>query len=53
MELFAQMLQESSRPISDIAIELGMNNYGNLARQFKTIKGCTPTEYRKKQKKGF
>lgn len=53
MEFFAQMLQESSRPVSDIAIELGMNNYGNLARQFKAIKGCTPTAYRKKQKKGF
>lgn len=50
MELFARMLQESDRPIADLALEIGMNNYGNLARQFKAVKGCTPTEYRKNHK---
>ena len=50
MELFASLLQDSESPISEIAIHLGVNNYGNLTRQFKAIKGCTPTEYRMKKK---
>jgi LacI family transcriptional regulator len=50
MELFARMLQESDRPISELSLEIGMSNYGNLARQFKAFKGCTPSEYRQKHK---
>ena len=50
MELFALMLQESDKPIADLAAEIGMNNYGNLARQFKAVKGCTPSEYRESHK---
>lgn len=51
MGLFARMLQESDKPIADLAAEIGMNNYGNLARQFKAVKGCTPTEYRQSHKR--
>lgn len=50
MELFARLLQETSKPINELAIEMGFNNYGNLTRQFKRIKHCTPTEYRKQNK---
>lgn len=50
MELFARLIQETDKPISEIAIDMGFNNYGNLARQFKMIKGCTPTEYRNQEK---
>jgi LacI family transcriptional regulator len=50
MEKFASLLEDSDSPISEIAIQMGVNNYGNLTRQFKAIKGCTPTEYRMKHK---
>lgn len=50
MEIFASLLQDSDSPISEIAIQLGVNNYGNLPRQFKAVKGCTPTEYRTRHK---
>jgi LacI family transcriptional regulator len=50
MELFAQLLLESNAPIADIAFRVGINNYGNLSRQFKSVKGCTPTDYRKRNK---
>lgn len=52
MQLFAQMLIETNTPVYDLAIQIGMNNYGNLARIFRSIEGCTPTEYRNKNKKG-
>jgi LacI family transcriptional regulator len=50
MKLFARLLQEGDTPVCEIALNLGMNNYGNLARHFKSVMGCTPTEYRKKHR---
>lgn len=45
---FAKLIQESTKPIVQIADEMGFNNYANLSKQFKLLKGCTPIEYRKK-----
>ncbi len=50
MELFARLLHDSNKPVCDIAIDLGINNYGNLIRQFRAVMGCTPTEYRTRHK---
>lgn len=48
MNKFSQELLETNRPIIEIAAELGFSDYKNIARQFKQIKGCTPSEYRMK-----
>jgi len=46
IEKFAERLLETSDPIADIAVEMGFSDYKNISRQFRTIKGCTPSEYR-------
>lgn len=48
MKLFTQLLLSSDKLISEIADEVGIVDCKNLSRQFKAIKGCTPTEYRRK-----
>lgn len=46
IERFASELIETDKPIVDIALELGYIDYKNISRQFKSLKGCTPSEYR-------
>lgn len=46
IEKFAQKLLESNIPIVEIAMAMDFTDYKNIARQFKQIKGCTPSEYR-------
>jgi LacI family transcriptional regulator len=48
IERFAFKLLETSDTIVEIADVSGFSDYKNIARQFKKIKGCTPTEYRMK-----
>jgi LacI family transcriptional regulator len=48
IERFAQRLLETDNPITDVALEMGFADYKNIARSFRKIKGCTPTEYREK-----
>ncbi len=48
IERFTQKLLETDDSIFEIAVDLGLNDSKNIAHQFKQIKGCTPTEYRKK-----
>ncbi len=48
IERFTQLLLRSDEPIADIAHQTGFPDISNLARQFRSIKGCTPLEYRKK-----
>lgn len=48
IEKFTQKLLETDDSIFEIAMDLGLNDGKNIARQFRQIKGCTPTEYRKK-----
>ena len=42
MERFSQLLLESSEPIADIAMSVGLSDYKNLARQFKLWKNIHP-----------
>ncbi|WP_321479917.1 DNA-binding transcriptional regulator [uncultured Bacteroides sp.] len=51
IEYFAQLLLSSSEPISDIAVNIGFVDYKNLARQFRILKNCSPSEYRLRNKK--
>lgn len=46
IEKFAAELIDTTKPIINIALDVGYIDYKNLSRQFKQIKGCTPTEYR-------
>ena len=48
IEKFTQKLLETDLSIFEIAIDLGLNDSKNIARQFGQVKGCTPTQYRKK-----
>jgi len=48
IEKFTKKLLETDQTIFEIALDLGLNDSKNIARQFKQIKGCTPMEYRKK-----
>ncbi len=47
IEKFTEKLLETDLSIFEIALDLGLNDSKNIARQFRQIKGCTPTEYRK------
>jgi len=48
IEKFTQKLLETDMTIFEIALDLGLNDSKNIARQFKQIKGLTPMEYRKR-----
>ncbi|MDL2247201.1 DNA-binding transcriptional regulator [Bacteroides sp. OttesenSCG-928-J23] len=48
MELLAQALIDTNDPITDIAVAVGLSDCRNLSRQFRSIKGCTPLEYRRR-----
>jgi LacI family transcriptional regulator len=49
MEKFTHKLMETDVPIVEIANEMGFSDYKNIARLFKKMKGCTPSEYRDKK----
>lgn len=42
------LAEETDRNIVEIAYECGYNNLANFNRQFKRLKGMSPTEYRRK-----
>ena len=50
MERFSQLLLASDAPIAEIAVQVGLPDSKNLARQFKQYKGCVPVEYRKQNR---
>lgn len=47
IEKFTQKLLETDQTIFEIAMDLGLTDSKNIARQFKQVKGCNPIEYRK------
>jgi len=48
IEKFTERLLETDMTIFEIALDLGLNDSKNIARQFKQIKGCTPVKKKKK-----
>ena len=48
MEHFAHLLISSNDSISDIAARMNEFDTKGISRRFKELKGCTPSEYRKK-----
>lgn len=49
IERFAQLLLSCNDSVSEIAARLDEFDTKSIARRFKAIKGCTPSEYRKKK----
>lgn len=49
IERFAQLLLSSNDSVSDIAARMDEFDTKSISRRFKAIKGCTPSEYRKKK----
>lgn len=45
---FTNLLLTTNRPLFDIALESGFNDYKNISRLFKKMKGYTPSAYREK-----
>lgn len=49
MDRFAQLLLAGNDPISEIAARLEEPDTKSISRRFQMVKGCTPSEYRKKK----
>ena len=47
MQLTANLLKNTKRPVSDIAAEAGYENQSKFAAAFKEVMGVSPLEYRK------
>ena len=48
---FAEMLQDTDDQVINIALSMGENDTKSISRRFKQIYGCTPLEWREKQRK--
>jgi LacI family transcriptional regulator len=46
IEKMCNKLLETNLTVFEIALDMGLSDSKNIARQFKQIKGCTPIEYR-------
>ena len=46
-----RLLRETDQEVQLIAYECGFNTQTNFNRYFKRLMGCTPTDYRLKQRK--
>ncbi len=49
IDYFAQQLITSSDTVAEIAARMDEPDTKSLSRRFRALKGCTPTEYRKKK----
>ena len=48
---FAEQLQETDLQVMEIALSMGENDTKSISRRFKQIYGCTPGEWRDRQRK--
>lgn len=48
VEHLAYLLSTTSRPLADLAYEVGFRDFGNVSRTFRKFKGCAPQEFRSK-----
>ena len=51
LKYFAEQLQETDEQVINIALSMGENDTKSISRRFKQIYGCTPVEWREKQRK--
>ena len=48
---FAEQLADTDEQVINIALSMGENDTKSISRRFKQLYGCTPVEWREKQKK--
>lgn len=46
IEKFTQKLLDTDMSVFEIALDMGLSDSKNIARQFRQVKGCSPSEYR-------
>ena len=51
LRYFAEQLQETDEQVINIALSMGENDTKSISRRFKQLYGCTPVEWRDKQRK--
>ena len=49
IDYFAQQLVTSSETVSEIAARMEESDTKSISRRFQALKGCSPTEYRKRE----
>ncbi len=47
VERAADLLLNTDIPVGEIALAVGFDNFSYFIRQFKKLRGCTPSQYRK------
>jgi len=52
IEKFTQKLLDTDMSVFEIALDMGLSDSKNIARQFRQVKGCNPSEYRNKHLAG-
>jgi LacI family transcriptional regulator len=50
LKCFAEQLQDTDEQVVNIALSMGENDPKSIARRFKQLYGCTPVEWREKQR---
>ncbi|PWJ57739.1 LacI family transcriptional regulator [Dyadobacter jejuensis] len=48
IEKFTQKLLDTDMSVFEIAMDMGLTDSKNIARQFRQVKGCSPSEFRNK-----
>lgn len=48
VERAKQLLQQTNKPVMEIALECGFNSHSHLGRKFRQLTGITPKAYRAK-----
>jgi LacI family transcriptional regulator len=51
LRYFAEQLTETDEQVINIALSMGENDTKSISRRFKQLYGCTPVEWREKQRK--
>ena len=51
LKYFAEQLEETDEQVINIALSMGENDTKSISRRFKQLFGCTPMEWREKQRK--
>ena len=51
LKYFAEQLQDTDEQVINIALSMGENDTKSISRRFKQLYGCTPVEWREKQRK--
>jgi LacI family transcriptional regulator len=52
IEKFTQKLLDTDMSVFEIALDMGLSDSKNIARQFRQVKGCSPSAYRNKYMAG-